>query len=206
MTRSLILAAGALALAACSSPPVHHHTLAAPVVASAKPAVTGDTPFAIEITAVGIPAQLDQERLVVRQDAGGLVIQDSERWSGPYADEIRNALAVQLAAKLQTQDVTGLGKSPGHAVMRVQVQVRRFDAWVGDKVSFEGTWRLALSDAAHNTADNARLLCTSRFDIPARGGYPELVQAQQQVVARLATDIATSARSWNGATGGSCAK
>jgi uncharacterized lipoprotein YmbA len=201
MNRSLFILAGALSLAACSSPPVHYHTLSAPVVANAQ-AVAFDTPFAIEVLPVGIPAQLDQERLVVRQDAGGLVIQDGERWSGPYADEIRNALAVQLAGMLQTQDVTGLGKSAGQAVMRVQVQVRRFDAWIGDKVSFEATWRLGLAGAT----DSARLLCTSRFDVPARGGYPELVQAQQQAVARLATSIATSARAWNGATGGSCTK
>lgn len=200
MTRSFFILAGALTLAACSSPPVHYHTLSAPVAASPQPPVPFDTPFAIEVLPVGIPAQLDQERLVVRQDAAGLVIQDGERWSGPYADEIRNALAVQLAGKLHTQDVTGLGKSPGQSVMRVQVQVRRFDAWVGDKVGFEATWRLGLAGAD----DNARLLCTSRFDVPARGGYPELVQAQQQVIARLATAIATSARAWNGATGGRC--
>lgn len=202
MTRSYLLAAAALALAACSSPPVHYHTLSAPLPSGAQRPANVATPFAIELLPVGIPAQLDQERLVVRQDVAGLVIQDGERWSGPYADEIRNALATRLAASLQTQDVTGLGKSAGQAVMRVQLQVRRFDAWVGEKVSFEATWRLGLADSG----DNARLLCTSRFDLPARGGYPELVQAQQLVIARLATEIAASARAWNGPAGGSCAK
>lgn len=204
MTRTCLFVAAALALAvaACSSPPVHYHTLTAPAPAGAQSGAPFDTPFAIEVLPVGIPAQLDQERLVVRQDAAGLVIQDGERWSGPYADEIRNALAVQLAGRLHTQDVTGLGKSPGQAVMRVQVQVRRFDAWVGDRVSFEATWRLGLAGAK----DDARLLCTSRLNVPARGAYPELVRAQQQVLAQLAAEIAGSARAWNGATGGSCPK
>jgi uncharacterized lipoprotein YmbA len=187
----------ALAMAGCASDPMHYHTLSAPTMASApgQPA-----PFAIDVLAVGIPAQLDQQQLVVRQGASGLVVQDGERWSGTYADEIRDALAVQLAASLHAQDVSGLGRVAGQPVLRIQVQVRRFDAWIGDKVQFEGTWRLGFADGDAK----ARLLCSSRFEVPARGGYPEVVQAQQAVLARLATEIAGRARTWDGAAGGAC--
>lgn len=192
MTRTYSLLAMALALTGCASDPVHYHTLSAPATRAAPgPGV----PFAIDLLPVGIPAQLDQQQLVVRQGASGLVVQDGERWSGPFADEIRNALAAQLAASLNTQDVTGLGRSAGQAVLRIQVQVRRFDAWVGDKVSLEVTWRLNFADAEAR----ARLLCSSRFEVPARGGYPEVVQAQQLVLAKLAADIAAGARAWDGA-------
>jgi uncharacterized lipoprotein YmbA len=193
MTRTLSLLAIALSLAGCASDPVHYHTLSAPTMTGAAgPAA----PFAIELLPVGIPAALDQQQLVVRNGASGLVVQDGERWSGPYADEIRDALAVQLAGSLHTQDVTGLGRAPGQPLLRIQVQVRRFDAWVGDKVQFEGTWRLNFAEGNAS----ARLVCSSRFDVPARGGYPELVQAQQAVLARLATEIAQRARAWDGAT------
>ena len=80
--------------------------------------------------------------------------------------------------------------------------MRRFDAWVGDKVQFEGTWRLNLAGADAG----ARLLCTSRVELPARGGYPQLVQAQQAVLAKVAAEIAAGARAWNGAAGGTCPK
>jgi uncharacterized lipoprotein YmbA len=193
MTRTLSLLAIALTLAGCASDPVHYHTLAAPGMT----ATSGQAaPFAIELLPVGIPAALDQQQLVVRNGASGLVVQDGERWSGPYADEIRDALAVQLAGSLHTQDVTGLGRAPGQPLLRIQVQVRRFDAWVGDKVQFEGTWRLNFADADAK----ARLVCSSRVEMPARGGYPELVQAQQAVLAKLATEIAQRARGWDGTT------
>jgi uncharacterized lipoprotein YmbA len=197
MNRSFLILACACTLAACSSPPVHYHTLLAPAMA---PATGAPAAFAIDVLPVGIPAQLDQQQLVVRDGASGLVVQDGERWSGPYADEIRNALAAQLASSLNVRDVTGLGTASGTTVMRIQVQVRRFDAWVGDKVQFDGTWRLNLAGAD----DKSRLLCSSRFEIPAPGGYPQVVQAQQRVLGKLAAEIAGSARAWDGAAGGAC--
>ena len=197
MMRYLPFLAAGLALAGCASPPVHYHTLLAPAMGgAAAPAAR----FDIDVLPVGIPAQLDQEQLVVRDGASGLVVQDGERWSGPYADEIRNALAVQLAGSLQARDVTGLGGS-AQPVLRIQVQVRRFDAWVGDKVQFEGTWRLNFAGAD----TKARLLCSSRFNLPARGGYPELVQAQQAVLGKLAAEIARTARAWDGTATAACA-
>lgn len=186
-----------MALAGCASDPVHYHTLSAPATARAG---GQGAPFAIDVLPVGIPAQLDQQQLVVRQGSSGLVVQDGERWSGPYADEIRNALAAQLAARLNTQDVTGLGRIAGQPVLRIQVQVRRFDAWVGDRVSLEATWRLNFADADAAT----RVLCTSRFETPARGAYPEAVQAQQRVLGQLAAEIATFARAWDGTLPAAC--
>jgi uncharacterized lipoprotein YmbA len=198
MMRPFSLMAMALTLAGCASDPMHYHTLSAPTMT----AVAGQpVPFAIDVLPVGIPAQLDQQQLVVRQGASGLVVQDGERWSGAYADEIRDARAVQLAASLHAQDVSGLGRVAGQPVLRIAVQVRRFDAWIGDKVQFEGTWRLGFADGDAK----ARLLCSSRFEVPARGGYPGVVQAQQAVLARLATEIAQRARTWDGAAGGACA-
>jgi len=199
MIRPFLILASALSLAACSSPPVHYHTLLAPTMGNAAGQAAK---FDIDVLPVGIPAGLDQQQLVVRDGASGLVVQDGERWSGPYADEIRTALAAQLASSLQTRDVTGLGRVAGQPVMRIQVQVRRFDAWVGDKVQFEGTWRLGFADGDLN----ARMLCSSRLEVPARGGYPELVQAQQSALAKLAAEIAQSARTWDGQTGGACIK
>jgi uncharacterized lipoprotein YmbA len=197
MIRPFSLMTIALALAGCASDPMHYHTLSAPTMAGS----TGQAaPFAIDVLPVGIPAQLDQQQLVVRQGASGLIVQDGERWSGAYADEIRDALAVQLAASLPAQDVSGLGRTAGQPVLRIQVQVRRFDAWIGDKVQFEGTWRLGFADGDAK----ARLLCSSRFEVPARGGYPEVVQAQQAVLARLAAEIAARARTWDGAASAAC--
>lgn len=189
----------ALALGACaSSTPVHYHTLLAPVaptqVASAA------APFLIEVLPVGIPPQLDQSQLVVRQGSSQVAVVDGERWAGPLADEFRNALSAQLTQRLQTQDVAGLAAPKDQPILRIKVQVRRLDAWPGQSVQLEADWSLGM---AHQSG-NPRFLCHGQFQEPAAGGYAELVQAQQRSIAALATRVAEQAQAWANSQTASC--
>jgi uncharacterized protein len=181
----------AVALAACSSsPPVHYHTLLAPV-ASAQIA-SANAPFLIEVLPVGIPPQLDQAQLVVRQGNSQIAVVDGERWAGPLADEFRNALSTQLTQRLHTQDVAGLTAPKDQPVLRIKVQVRRLDAWPGQSVQLEADWSLGVAQQP----GNARFICHGQFQEPAAGGYAELVQAQQRSIAALAARVAEQAQAW----------
>lgn len=188
-------------LAACAStPPVHYHTLLAP---SAETAARGaPAPFLIDVLPVGIPEQIDQPQLVVRQGNTGVVVLDGERWAGPLGDELRSALSSELTHRLVTQDIAGLAPPAGQRVLRIKLQVRRFDAWPGQRVQLDADWSLGFTDGA----GNARLVCRGRFDQPASGGYPDLVQAQQRTIAALASRIASDARGWASAGQADCAK
>lgn len=176
----------ALALTACGSTPVvRYHTLVAPAhdpaASSAVPA-----PFVIEVLPVGIPAQVDQTQLVVREGASGMVLLESERWAAPLGDEFRAALSADLSRRLATQDIAGLARPADKAIFQIRVQVRRFDAWLSRQVQLDADWSLANPTAA----DSARLTCQGRFEQSAAGGYPELVRAGQLALAALATRIA----------------
>jgi uncharacterized lipoprotein YmbA len=178
-------------LTACSSAPVHYHTLVAPieqVAATEQPA-----PFLIEVLPVGIPVQLDQPQLVVRQGDSGVAVLDGERWAGPLGDEVRAALSAKLTRRLGTQDIAGLARPSDKQVMRIKLQVRRFDVWPGQRSQLDADWSLGVADEA----GNARLACHGQFDAAASGGYPELVQAQQRLIAELAARIAADARAWS---------
>ena len=181
-----------LSLAACTSTPVHYHTLLAPSapMASSEPAV----PFLIDVLPVGIPEQLDQPQLIVRQGASGIAVLDGERWAGPLGEELRHALSSELSWRLATRDIAGLPRPDGKPVLRIKLQVRRFDAWPGQKLLLDADWSLALAGAR----ENAGLLCHGQFEEPATGNYPELIQAGQRAVAALATRIATDARGFGG--------
>jgi hypothetical protein len=181
------LPALALGLAACASAPVHYHTLLAPAAAAAPPA--RPVPFLLEVLPVGVPAQLDQPQFVVREGDGGVAVLDGERWASPLGDELRGALSATLAARLGTQDVAGLPAPAGRPVMRVKLQLRRLDAWSGQRVLLEADWSLGFADAPQ-----ARLACHGRFEQAAAGGYPALVAAEQHTVAALADAIAADAR------------
>ncbi|HWU34701.1 MAG TPA: PqiC family protein [Methylovorus sp.] len=191
INRRTLSCLAALVLGACaSSPPVHYHTLLAPVApASVAPA---NAPFLIEVLPVGIPPQLDQSQLVVRQGPSQVAVVDGERWAGPLADEFRNALSAQLTRRLQTQDVAGLTVPKDKPVLRIKVQVRRLDAWPGQMAQLDADWSLGL---AHQPG-NPRFLCHGQFQEQAAGGYAELVQAQQRSIAALAERIAAQASTW----------
>jgi uncharacterized lipoprotein YmbA len=188
----------ALALSACASATIHYHTLlpALEKASTDQRAVT----FLIELLAVGIPAGLDQPQLVVRQGSTGIAILDGERWAGPLGDELRNALSAELTSRLKTQDIAGLAKPARQPVLRIKVEVRRLDAWHGDKVRLDADWALGFA----NKATDARLVCGGQFENLTPGGYPELVLGQQRLIAALAERIATDARNWESSRASEC--
>jgi hypothetical protein len=176
-------------LAACSSAPVHYHTLLAP---AARTAPDPQSPFLVEVLPVGLPAQVDQAQLVVREGTSGVAVLDGERWAAPLADDMRAALSAALARGLATQDIAGLARPADSHVMRIKVQVRRFDGWPGRRAQLDADWSLGVA----GEAGGVRLTCHAQLDAPAPGGYPELVQAEQGLIAALAARIGADARAW----------
>lgn len=188
--QSLFAIAAALLLAGCASAPMHYYTLVPPAADMAAPAA-GDAPsLPFELLAVGIPAQVDQPQLLVREGGQGVALLGSERWIAPLGDEVRAALSVDLAHALRSQDVTGL---PGNdkPMLRVKLDVRRFDSRPGSYALIEGAWSVRLMHGEHP----AVLACTSRISENVAPGYDALVQGHQQAIGELAGQIAVAARS-----------
>ncbi|AOR65961.1 membrane integrity-associated transporter subunit PqiC [Pectobacterium wasabiae] len=186
------------ALSACSSPPVHYHTLLAPASPTATTAHTA--PFFIDVLPVGVPDQIDTSQLVIRQGDSGAAVLDNERWLSPLGEEIRTALSAGLKQRLNTQDISGLVRPAETPVVRIHLQVRRFDSWPGQLVAFEADW--SLSDVGED--ERARLLCRSQFTEQVAGSDATLLRAQQQIMARLADQIAATAIRWVPEHKGTC--
>jgi len=186
-------------IGACSSPTLRYHTLSAPPTEELP--VKPPAAFYLSIAPVGVPPQLDQTPLVVRQGTGGALVLENDRWLSPFGEEIRAALAAALVNRLNARDVSGLAeRTDVKPVIRIHLQVRRFDAWPGQRVIFSGDWSLSTLRAG----TRVQLLCTSRFNQPAPGGYPDLLQAQQKIIARLAEQIATHVDRWAPGYRGDC--
>ena len=185
-------------LSACASTPVHYYTLSAPPsTVSPKPAPVD---FLVDVQPVGMPVQLDQPQLVVRQGATDVMVLETERWLTAMDEEVRNALSSELVAQLGTQDVAGLPK-PAHApVIKVKLQVRRLDAWLGQQVQLDADWSLELA----KKDGGVRKVCQTHVNLPAPGGYAELVQAQQRAITVLAGQMAVQARALRGGAGSPC--
>src|SRR5699024_6740000 len=87
-------------------------------------------------------------------------------------------------------DIAGLTGSARAPVVRVKLQVRRFDAWLGAKVHLDADWNLSVV----GKGKEGGLTCGGQFSLSAPGGYVELAQAQQHAISLLAERIAVDAR------------
>jgi uncharacterized lipoprotein YmbA len=186
-TRHLMAVLSAAALAACASAPVHYYTLipasdGAPAETAAAPA-----PFQFELMPVGVPAQNDVPQLVVRQGGQAITPLNGERWAAPLADEVRGALSVDLARSTHAQDISGGVATNGKPVLRIKVDLRRFDSSPGDYARIDATWTV------RELRSQAVLTCSSQISESAGQGYATLVAAHQQALSTLAGQIASVA-------------
>jgi uncharacterized lipoprotein YmbA len=201
LVRIQVLGMLALLVAACASAPIHYYTLvpASGDTATAMPTAAPASPrLQFELSRVGVPAQVDQPQLVVREGAQRVALLDGDRWIAPLGDEVRAALAADLARELPGQDVTGLAAG-GKAVLRIKVDLRRFDSFPGAYALIEAAWTLRGPRGAES---NAVLECTTTVSEPVGLGMDALVVGHQRALAKLAAAIAGAARS--AATPGSC--
>ena len=185
--RYLVAACCAAALAACASAPVNYYTLIPssdnmPPENSASPAS-----FQFELMPISVPAQDDVPQLVVRQGGQAVIPLNGERWAAPLADEVRGALSVDLAHRMSAQDISGGVAVNGKPVLRIKVDLRRFDSSPGNYALIDATWTV------RELHSQAVITCSSRISEGAGQGYAELVAGHQQALSTLAGQIASVA-------------
>jgi uncharacterized lipoprotein YmbA len=185
--RHLVAVWGAAALAACASAPVHYYTLVPGPDTAPSESASAPANFQFELMPVGVPAQDDVPQLVVRQGGQALALLNGERWAAPLADEVRGALAVELARRTHAQDISGAAPTRGKPVLRIKVDVRRFDSSPGSYALIDATWTIRQLDS------QAVLTCSSRIHESVGQGYAGLVAGHQQALATLAGQIASVA-------------
>ena len=189
--------AAALALAGCASSPTRFYTLQAPPPA-APPATAQNARLFIEVSPIALPERLARPQLVVRSsgaNAGTRVdILEQERWSSPFNNELRDALASGIASRLGATDVSRSGRPTDQPVYRIAIELREFDAAPGDKVQATYGWTVTRSDNAKTSA------CQLTVAEPVAAGIDALVLGVQRTVADAAGAIAASVGSFkNGA-------
>lgn len=205
-TRRWLACACAAALAGCASAPVHYYTLVAPdtqapdTAGAAAPSAA--LPFAV--MPVGVPAQADQPQLVVRDGEQRVLLLNGERWIAPLGDELRSALAADLARDLRSANTTGLPDN-GAPGLRIQLDVRQFDSWPGSYALLAGTWSVRVVHGKDQPpAQESRVTCASTVREPVGQGYAALVQGHQRAIAALAAKMATVAQALSAGRPAAC--
>ncbi|MEO8809448.1 MAG: PqiC family protein [Rhodanobacter sp.] len=194
--RWLLLAASATLLAACASAPMHYYTLL-PEPAAESPGTAATLAF--EILPVNVPAQVDQPQLVVREGGQSVALLEGHRWIAPLAEEVRAALAADLARELPGRDVGGMSASD-KPLLQVTLDVRRFDSQPGNYALIGAAWNVR----SRQDGKQASLACSSRIRETVGPGYDALVQGHQRAIGVLAAQIATVGRALKSGQPASC--
>src|SRR5450830_101472 len=198
------MAALMLALTACSSTLTRFYTLAATGGASPSPA-TAAMPAAavgqtfIEVLPVSVPERLARPQIVVRTDDTRVDILEQDRWSAPFNNELRDALASGVANRLGAVDVTRGGRPVNQPVYRIIVELRQLDAVKGGKVDASFGWTITRSD------NSASSVCRLAVVEPVSGaGIDGVVQGMQRAVANVADAISADVTALRAGKGGVC--
>jgi uncharacterized protein len=182
---------------ACTSTPVHFHTL---LPASAEPhrAPTPSLAYKVTIEAVKIPAQVDRIEMVVRQNDGEIAVLNTELWIAPLPDELQSAVSVEIHRQLRLADATDGHHGPQE--ISIRVAVGRFESAPSRYVLIDASWELQSGTTAHPE----RLRCTSHVYQPVGNGYIALERGQQLAVAMIADQIATGVRGLSAGNSTAC--
>ncbi|CAB3975719.1 putative lipoprotein [Burkholderia cenocepacia] len=174
-------------LSACTSPPVHFHTLAMTDSAGSD-AVASPPSWLIDIQAVHVTAPADGNRFVVQSGPGRVDILEQERWAAPLGDELRDGLSTRVASRLGTIDVHRVAHAADAPVYRVTVNIQRIESWPASHVLLDATWSVS------SGAGQPVLTCRSVIRAGASAGYDALVDAHRHALDMLALDIAAVIR------------
>jgi uncharacterized lipoprotein YmbA len=173
-------------IASCASAPVHYHTLiVAPREAEAAPSPVSIT---VDVEPVRIPAQVDRLEVVVRRNDGEIALAESELWIAPLAEELRNAISVEIYRQLRSTHAWDAARKP--SPMSVRLNVHRFESAPGHYALIDATWELRIKNATPQSASTCRIYAYERAGM----GFAALVRAHQRAVVSIASQIASGAQ------------
>ncbi|HEY9104166.1 PqiC family protein [Chitinimonas sp.] len=176
-------------MAGCTSTPLRYYTLQPP---PASPLVVAPPAYQFQLLPVTVPAAVDREERVVRQDLSSLAVLEGERWAAPLGEEVRAMLAADVARRLGTPNLDALPRGAGQPLVRARLVLQRFDVWPGGQAAIEAGWTLSRADAS----EQAKQQCTAEFSRAAPLDGEGQVAALQTLLAQLSARLAASVQAY----------
>jgi len=165
----------------CASVSVRYYTLTPIAVPAAAISLRASVPA--DAVSVRLPTQDSRSEMIVRHGNGELVLLDNERWASPLADQIRDAVRIELQREFNGSPAFGSEQGP----IRVLIDVQRMDAELDRYTVLEATWTGELASSSPGKAGSQT--CTFRSYEPIGPGYDGIVQGYQRQVQALAAAI-----------------
>lgn len=168
-------------LACCGTSRLAHYALKADGPA---PSASG---VGIVVGPVDLAEYIDRPNLIVEEHPRNFQAAADHRWAGDLGAQIADLTASNLGRRLKTGNIHRY-PSPGNPRIRYQVSldIRQFHGGADGYAVIEAAWRV-------HTLPERQLLATHTFSdrqALAQDGYPALIEAQSELLSRLADAIA----------------
>lgn len=185
------LLALAVALAGCAAPqPEHFYTLSggASSVAPIKP-----VEYYVELLAVSVPQQVMRNQLLVTAPSGRVELLEQQRWAGPLAGEIGQALSTAITADLGAIDVFRTPYPDKLPVYRISTNVQRFESVLGQYALIDAVW------SVRQLSSKPVVTCRSVIrEIVGALGYDALVEGHRRALLQISGQMAQTVRGFSG--------
>lgn len=180
----------AAASAGCSSSPkTQLYTLQASAVPQLDDGNRAESRLHVVIGPVTLPELVDRPQIVVLTGEHAVHASDFNRWAEPLKAAFPRQLATDLARQLGSTRVRLPGlEGAGDADLRIDVEVLRFEAALGDFALVEAVWTLRRKDLPPRSG---RSFIRERL---TADGYAPLVAGLGRATAGVGRDLAAAIR------------
>ncbi|MCX7157103.1 MAG: PqiC family protein [Rhodocyclales bacterium] len=180
----------ALASAGCSSSPkTQLYALQAPPAAQLDDGNRADSNLHIVIGPVTLPELVDRPQIVVLTGDHSVHASDFNRWAEPLKAAFSRRLMTDLARELKSTRVRLQGQGgTADADLRIDVDVLRFEAALGDFALVEAVWTLRRKGEPPRSG---RSFVRERL---TADGYAAVVAGLGRATAGVGRDLATAIR------------
>ena len=181
-----MLAASVL-LGACSTPqPEHFYTLSGGGQSNLQPAKP--VQYYVEMLAVSVPQQVSRNQFVVTAPSGRIELLEQQRWAGPLAGEIGQALSTAVTGDLGAIDVFRTPYPDKLPVYRISTNVQRFESVMNQYALIDAVW------SVRELASNKVVTCRTVANEKTGAGYDELVLGHRRAVQSISKQMADVVR------------
>jgi uncharacterized lipoprotein YmbA len=176
-----------ITLAGCASSKAEFYTLSAE---APRESATRGSPVTVLVVAVSVPELVDRPQIVVRAGANHVNIDEFARWAEPLKSQIPRVVVADLSQLLNSPLVsTSPIGGDAAAAWRVRIDVRRFDASLGDVATVDVLWSVLPPGKAPPITGR-----TIASEPCAGAGYDAAVVAWSRALATVSSAIAAGIR------------
>jgi uncharacterized lipoprotein YmbA len=170
-------------LGGCKSPPTSFYTLS-PDSSLAGSAMT--RPVSVVIGPVTVPDVFDRPQIVTRVGAHEVAINEFARWAQPLKGDIARVIAADLAALLNSQQVSVYeGRDDPLTTWRVRLDIVDFESVPGRGVTVDVQWAVRPPGKTRPVLGH-----TIAHEVISGPGFEPIIAAHDRALASVSRDIA----------------